>query len=127
MNHSKKSMNKSSAGVDRPVNGNFAIFNSQFCNQAPISNVLNFENSFIKNSMKIGNWKLEIAAVVLVVFALFPTAASAALTDGLVPLEVQPASGLAVAIGDLLLTGLVGYSTFDGKDTNWGTNKTKAL
>ena len=38
--------------------------------------------------------------------------------SGLVPLEVQPASGLAVAIGDLLLTGLVGYSTFDGKDTN---------
>jgi len=66
--------------------------------------------------MKIGNWKLEIAAVVLVVFALFPTAASASLTDGLVPLEVQPASGLAVAIGDLLLTGLVGNSTFDGKD-----------
>ncbi len=60
-------------------------------------------------------------------FLLPVNIANAALTDGLVPLEVQPASGLAVAIGDLLLTGLVGYWTFDGKDTNWGTNKTKAL
>jgi len=37
--------------------------------------------------------------------------------SGLVPLEVQPASGLAVATGDLLLTGLVGYWTMDCKDT----------
>ena len=95
----------------------------------------------IENSLKIGNYKprrevgeptvssaLKILAL-LVVLLVFPLSASASarlqmppnyLTtgSGLVPLEVQPASGLAVAIGDLLLTGLVGYSTFDGKDTN---------
>ena len=52
--------------------------------------------------------------------------AQASLTTGLVPLEVQPASGLAVAIGDLLLTGLVGNSTFDGnpvKSCGAGTAK----
>jgi len=52
-------------------------------------------------------------------FSLTPSVAQAAARlqmppNYLVPLEVQPASGLAVAIGDLLLTGLVGYSTFDG-------------
>src|SRR3989338_7160114 len=52
-------------------------------------------------------------------FSLPPSVAQAAARlqmppNYLVPLEVQPASGLAVAIGDLLLTGLVGYSTFDG-------------
>ena len=34
------------------------------------------------------------------------------------------AAKLAVSPVNALKTGLVGYWTFDGKDTNWGTNKT---
>ncbi|MDO8716956.1 MAG: LamG-like jellyroll fold domain-containing protein, partial [Dehalococcoidales bacterium] len=37
------------------------------------------------------------------------------------------AAKLAVSPVNSLKTGLVGYWTFDGKDTNWGTNKTNDL
>ena len=39
----------------------------------------------------------------------------------------QGAAKLAVSPVNSLKSGLVGYWTFDGKDTNWGTNKTNDL
>src|SRR3990167_11186017 len=81
----------------------------------------------IENSLKIENYKprrevgkptvssaLKILAL-LVVLLVFPLSASASAR-----LQMPP---------NYLVTnsGLVGYWTFDGKDTNWGTNKTNDL
>ena len=84
---------------------------------------MNHSNKSIgyQQSGKVGLFLALFFLLTPLTFSLAPSVVHASLTDGLVPLEVQPASGLAVAIGDLLLTGLVGNSTFDGKDTNWGT------
>jgi len=62
-------------------------------------------------------WITVFPLILSTAYFILPAPAHAALSDGLVPLEVQSASGLAVAIGDLLLTGLVGNSIFDGNDT----------
>src|SRR3989338_8040792 len=81
----------------------------------------------IENSLKIGNYKprrevgeptvssaLKILAL-LVVLLVFPLSASASARLQMPPNYLTTGSGL------------VGYWTFDGKDTNWGTNKTNDL
>ena len=81
----------------------------------------------IENSLKIGNYKprrevgeptvssaLKILAL-LVVLLVFPLSASASARLQMPPNYLTTGSGL------------VGYWTFDGKDTNWGTNTTNDL
>ena len=81
----------------------------------------------IENSLKIKNYKprrevgkptvssaLKILAL-LVVLLVFPLSASASARLQMPPNYLTTGSGL------------VGYWTFDGKDTNWGTNKTNDL
>ena len=73
---------------------------------------MNHSNKSIgyQQSGKVGLFLALFFLLTPLTFSLAPSVVHAALTDGLVGLPAQ-----------------AGNSTFDGKDTNWGTNKTKAL
>jgi len=86
-------------GVDKLHRTFLKLHKTFFCNHPP---------HHIRKSYVFGALFLLLS---LGSFFLLPTIASAAATIGTSPTTV-------------LTSGLVGYSTFDGNDTNWGTNTT---
>src|SRR3990167_2086965 len=66
----------------------------------------------LKNLLKIGNWKLEITLLALLIFVFMPKAVDAALI-----IQAPKYIGLT--------NGLVGYWSFDGKDMRGNNRKSR--